>query len=202
LTLLNSDENDELVAQILDGLRQRGETLSTAESITAGSISSTLVRISGASDVFVGGLTAYSDEVKISHLKVDPQLIKKYSAISEQVVEAMAHGAIQTFGTTWAIATTGVAGPGPVGGQEAGTVWVCIVGPINQTTQLELSGERETVRNAATSSAIATFARILSTQVEILAKAKKVDKKKVSKKLVKSIVKDGQLKGVGNGSST
>jgi nicotinamide-nucleotide amidase len=162
---MRSDENDGLVAQIIEALRQRGETLSTAESVTGGYISSTLVRISGASDVFVGGLTAYSDEVKVAHLKVDPKLIKEYSSISEQVVEAMAQGALQTFGTTWAIATTGVAGPGPVGSQVAGTVWVSIRGPINQTTELALPGERETVRNAATSSAIAAFARILNTRV-------------------------------------
>ena len=77
----------------------------------------------------------------------------------------MAQGALQTFGTTWAIATTGVAGPGPVGSHMAGTVWVSIMGPINQTTELALPGERETVRNAATSSAIAAFARILNTRV-------------------------------------
>ena len=123
------------------------------------------MRISGASDVFVGGLTAYSDDVKISHLKVDPKLIKEYSSISEQAVEAMAQGALQTFSTTWAIATTGVAGPGPVGSHVAGTVWVAIRGPVNQTTELALPGERETVRNAATSSAIAAFARILNSRV-------------------------------------
>jgi nicotinamide-nucleotide amidase len=159
------DENDGLVAQIIDALRQRGETLCTAESITGGYISSTVVRISGASDVFVGGLTAYSDEVKVAHLNVDPKLIKEHSSISEQVVEAMAQGALGTFGATWAIATTGVAGPGPVGSHVAGTVWVSIRGPINQTTELALPGERETVRNAATSSAIAAFARILNTRV-------------------------------------
>jgi nicotinamide-nucleotide amidase len=160
-----SDENDGLVTQIIDALRQRGETLSTAESITGGYISSTLVRISGASDVFVGGITAYSDDVKVTHLKVDPKLIKEHSSISEPVVEAMAQGALQIFGTTWAIATTGVAGPGPVDSHVAGTVWVSIQGPINQTTELALPGERETVRNAATSSAIAAFARILNTRV-------------------------------------
>jgi len=59
-------------AEIVDHLRQRGETISTAESLTAGAVSSAIVTISGASDVFVGGLTAYRDEIKISHLNVDP----------------------------------------------------------------------------------------------------------------------------------
>ena len=163
--MLRSDEDDGLVSQIIDVLRKNGETVSTAESITGGSISSTLIGISGASDVFRGGITAYSDELKIAQLKVDPKLIEKYSAISEQVADAMAQGALQTFRTTWAIATTGVAGPGPVGSHAAGTVWVSIRGPVNQTTALALSGERETVRNAATSSAIAAFARILNSRV-------------------------------------
>jgi nicotinamide-nucleotide amidase len=160
--VLRSDENDGLVSQIIDALRKSGETLSTAESITGGSISSTLVGVPGASDVFKGGITAYSDDVKVAQLNVDPKLIEKYSAISEQVADAMAQ---ETFSTTWAIATTGVAGPGPVGVHEAGTVWLSIRGPINQTTVLALSGEREMVRNAATSSAIAAFARILNSRV-------------------------------------
>ena len=163
--MLRSDENDGLVSQIIDALRKSGETLSTAESITGGSISSTLVGVPGASDVFKGGITAYSDEVKVAQLNVDPKLIEKYSAISEQVADAMAQGAVETFNTTWAIATTGVAGPGPVGVHEAGTVWLSIRGPVNQTTVLALSGEREMVRNAATSSAIAAFARILNSRV-------------------------------------
>ena len=163
--MLRSDENDGLVIQIVDALRKSGETLSTAESITGGSISSTLVGVPGASDVFKGGITAYSDEVKVAQLNVDPKLIEKYSAISEQVADAMAQGAVETFNTTWAIATTGVAGPGPVGVHEPGTVWLSIRGPINQTTALALSGEREMVRNAATSSAIAAFARILNSRV-------------------------------------
>ena len=60
---------------------------------------------------------------------------------------------------------TGVAGPNPLDGHPVGAVWVAIEGPISQTIELSLSGERESVRNAATSSAIATFARILRHRV-------------------------------------
>ena len=148
-------------AEIVEHLRQRGETISTAESLTAGSVSSAIVTIAGASDVFVGGTTAYRDEIKISHLNVDPALIEKHTVISEEVAVAMAKGANKSFGTTWAIGTTGVAGPNPLDGHPVGVVWVAIEGPINHTIELALSGERESVRNAATSSAIATFARIL-----------------------------------------
>jgi nicotinamide-nucleotide amidase len=156
-----SAEIIELAQQIVNTLRDRGETLSTAESLTAGDLSSAIVTIAGASDVFVGGVTAYRDEIKISHLGVDPTLIASHSSISEQVAVAMARGAQKSFGTTWAISTTGVAGPNPLDGHPVGTVWVAIEGPISQSIELALSGERESVRNAATASAIASFARIL-----------------------------------------
>ena len=152
-------------AEIVEHLRQRGETISTAESLTAGSVSAGIVTVAGASDVFVGGVTAYRDEIKISHLNVDPALIQKQTVISEEVAIAMAKGAINSFGTTWAIATTGVAGPTPSDGYPIGVVWVAIEGPISHTIELALSGDRDSVRNAATSSAIATFARILRHRV-------------------------------------
>ena len=150
-----------LAAEVVHSLRARGETVSTAESLTAGAVSSAIVSISGASDVFVGGVTAYRDEIKISHLSIDPKIIEEHTSVSEQVAIAMARGAIKSFGTTWGIGTTGVAGPNPLDGHPVGAVWVAIEGPVCQTIELSLSGERESVRNAATASAIATFARIL-----------------------------------------
>lgn len=151
----------ELTSDVVDWLREHGETVSTAESLTAGAVSSAIVTVAGASDVFVGGITAYRDEIKISLLGVDPALIKNHTSMSEPVAVAMAQGAMKSFGTTWAIATTGVAGPNPIDGHPPGAVWVAIEGPLCQTIELSLSGDRETVRNAATASAIATFARIL-----------------------------------------
>ena len=159
--MANSPHMTELATEIIDALRQRNETFSTAESLTAGGLSSAIVRIPGASDVFVGGITAYSDEIKASHLFVNPQLIADHTSISQEVAIAMAQGAIRSFGTTWAIATTGVAGPNPLGSHPVGTVWVAIQGPVSECIELSLSGERETIRNAVTASAIATFARIL-----------------------------------------
>lgn len=150
-----------LASEVVDSLRARGETVSTAESLTAGAVSSAIVSIAGASDVFVGGITAYRDEIKISHLSIDPAIIKEHTSVSEEVAVAMARGAINSFGTTWGIGTTGVAGPNPLDGHPVGAVWVAIEGPICQTIELSLSGERESVRIAATASAIATFARIL-----------------------------------------
>ena len=150
-----------LAGEVVEALRARGETVSTAESLTAGAVSSAIVSIAGASDVFVGGITAYRDEIKISHLHVDPAILEEHTSVSEEVAVAMARGAMKSFGTTWAIGTTGVAGPNPLDGHPVGAVWVAIQGPVCQSIELSLSGERESVRNAATASAIATFARIL-----------------------------------------
>ena len=150
-----------LVSQIHDSLRTRGETLSTAESLTAGGLSSALTIVPGASDVFLGSITAYRPDVKVSHLSVEQEVIAAHSVVSEEVALQMGRGANKSFGSTWAIATTGVAGPGPADGSEAGRVYVAFVGPTTEVMELSLSGEREIVRNATIASAIASFARIL-----------------------------------------
>ena len=150
-----------LVSDIHDSLRARGETLSTAESLTAGGLSNALTIVPGASDVFLGSITAYRPDIKISHLGVSAKTISEHTVVSEQVAIEMGIGANKSFGSTWAIATTGVAGPGPAEGSDAGRVFVAFVGPVVQVIELSLSGEREVVRNATVASAIASFARIL-----------------------------------------
>ena len=150
-----------LVSDIHNSLRARGETLSTAESLTAGGLSHALTIVPGASDVFLGSITAYRADIKVSHLGVDEAVIEERSVVSEEVAIAMANCANKSFGSTWAISTTGVAGPGPSDGSDAGRVFVAFVGPMVQVIELSLSGEREVVRNATVASAIASFARIL-----------------------------------------
>jgi nicotinamide-nucleotide amidase len=150
------------IAEIHSALLQSGQTISTAESLTGGGLSSALTHHPGASHTFVGGITAYRSEIKIDQLGVNKDLIEKYGVVSREVAEAMAQGALTMFGSTWAISTTGVAGPGPSGGVAAGTVWVAIAGPSTHRFELALDGEREVVRNATIASAIGAFARILS----------------------------------------
>jgi nicotinamide-nucleotide amidase len=149
------------VEQIIAYLSERGETISVAESLTAGGLANALTSASGSSAVFVGGLTAYRNEIKSTMLDVDPQIISDSTVVSEEVANAMADGARKVFGTTWAIATTGAAGPDPLEGHAPGSVWISIRGPINQALQLNLEGGREQVRNGTISTAIGTFARIL-----------------------------------------
>ncbi|CAB4882188.1 unannotated protein [freshwater metagenome] len=147
---------------VISLLENRSETVAVAESLTAGGLGHALTIIPGASKVFVGGVIAYTNEVKVNFLEVSPTLIKDFTVVSEEVANAMADAVREKFGSTWGIATTGIAGPGDHEGIAEGTVWVAIRGPINQSIQLQLDGGREAIRTGAISSAIGTFARILS----------------------------------------
>lgn len=147
---------------VVDELRALGETVAVAESLTGGGLGGALTYTPGASQVFLGGIIAYTNEVKINFLGIDKSLIDEFSVVSEEVANAMADAVREKFGATWGIATTGIAGPGSHQGIPEGTVWIAIRGPINQTLQLQLDSGREAVRTGAISSAIGTFARILS----------------------------------------
>jgi nicotinamide-nucleotide amidase len=147
---------------IIENLKSRGETVSVAESLTGGGLGHALTQIPGASDVFVGGIIAYTSIVKVNFLGVKQTSIDEHTVVSEEVAVEMAQGAINRLGSTWAISTTGIAGPGDYMGIREGTVWISICGPICQTLQLTLDSGRDGVRQGAISSAIGNFARILS----------------------------------------
>ncbi len=142
-------------------LKAKNQSVAVAESLTGGGVGAALTAVAGASEVFLGGVIAYSSSVKESLLKVKKETIAEHGAVSEEVAVAMADGIRELMGSTWGVATTGVAGPGDADGVAAGTVWIAITGPVNQSTQLEVEGEREVVRNASVSSAVSTFERIL-----------------------------------------
>jgi len=148
---------------IIENLKARGETVSVAESLTGGGLGHALTQVPGASQVFLGGIIAYTADVKVNFLGVPRATIDQFTVVSEEVAVAMADGAREKIGTTWAISTTGIAGPGDYMGVREGTVWIAISGPINQTLQLTLDGGRDGVRQGAISSAIGNFARILTT---------------------------------------
>lgn len=147
---------------IIETLAARGQTLAVAESLTGGGLGFALTQVPGASAVFLGGIISYTTDVKVRELGVGQSVINQYKVVSEEVAIEMAEGAKNKFATTWAISTTGVAGPGDYQGVREGTVWIAIRGPINQSLTLTLDGGRDGVRQGAISSAIGTFARILS----------------------------------------
>jgi len=125
-------------------LEQRGESLATAESCTGGLMSDMLTDVAGASAVFVGGVCAYAYATKTDLLEVSNEVLTREGAVSSATVLAMAAGARRRFGSTWAVAVSGIAGPG--GGsldKPVGTVWLAVVGPrVEKTRLLHLGFDR------------------------------------------------------------
>lgn len=112
---------------VLDLLKERKKTVATAESCTGGNIAGRLTSVPGSSQAYKGSTIAYSNDIKTARLDVAEEDIIKHGAVSRQVVEAMAKGAIKNFGTNYGVATSGVAGPG--GGtpeKPVGTVWIAV----------------------------------------------------------------------------
>ncbi|MEY2679737.1 MAG: hypothetical protein RLZZ160_815 [Actinomycetota bacterium] len=152
-----------LSTTIVESLKSTGETLSIAESLTGGALTSEIVSVPGASHILKGSIVAYSVEIKVHELSVSQDIIDKVGVVSEEVALAMADGVKARMNSTWSIASTGVAGPGPHHGIPAGTVWLAIVGPdTRETVKLALEGDRERVRRGAVESALGVFARILA----------------------------------------
>ena len=120
-------DNDTFASVIGDMLRSRKARLGTAESCTGGLIANKITQIAGASDYYVGGMVSYSNSAKINRLNVNPNTIEQYGAVSRQTAVEMARGCLSCYGVDYAVATTGIAGPG--GGSEekpVGTVYIAV----------------------------------------------------------------------------
>ena len=153
----------DLAAKVIDLLRERRQTISCAESITGGALTAALVSVSGASDVLLGSIVAYSKEIKISQLGLSAELINDKGLVSKEVAIAMAKGARQRLGSSWAISSTGSAGPTALDGSSPGEIWIAILGPDRQeSVKLSLNGARQEVINGAVESALTLLERILS----------------------------------------
>ena len=123
-------EDDSLESVTGALLKTRGETLATAESCTGGNIAHRFTAMPGASEYFKGGVVAYSNEVKIALLGVDPESLNRYGAVSQSVAEQMAEGVRRATGATYGISTTGIAGPtGGTPEKPVGTVWMAVATP-------------------------------------------------------------------------
>ena len=115
----------QLAERVLELLRARGETLTTAESCTGGLIASMLTRIPGSSAGFHAGFVTYANEIKTAVLGVQAETLEAHGAVSEEVVREMALGALQRSGADYAIAVSGIAGPeGGSADKPVGTVWL------------------------------------------------------------------------------
>ncbi len=122
-------EDDSMAGNIGKILKEKGLTVSTAESCTGGNIAHFFTLNPGSSEYFKGSVVTYSNDLKIKLLGIDPQVIAEKGAVSKEVIEAMALNARRLMGTDFAIATSGIAGPdGGTPEKPVGTVWIAVAG--------------------------------------------------------------------------
>lgn len=169
-TLFSRDGStvDEQVASLL---REEPLTIAVAESCTGGLLAKRLTDPPGASEYVLGGIVAYSNDVKVAQVGVSPALIERHGAVSEQVAKALAHGVRERFGADVGVGITGIAGPG--GGSEekpVGLVWlsvVCGAQDTGLTRSVRLPGGRADVRERATTVAMHLLRRVLLGQADM-----------------------------------
>lgn len=117
-------------------LKDRDATVSTAESCTGGYLAHQITSVTGSADYFMGGIISYDNDVKIKELGVKQETLDEVGAVSQEVCIQMVEGSLEKFGTTYAIATTGIAGPTGAGeGKPIGTVWIGVGTKYNIITK-------------------------------------------------------------------
>lgn len=156
-----TEDLNRLAQLVLERCRSRSLTLATAESCTGGLIAATLTEIAGSSDVVDRGFVTYSNAAKSELLGVPPQLIAAHGAVSGEVAEAMAEGALAHAPVDLAVSVTGIAGPGGASpGKPVGLVWFGLARRgAKATTELHVfAGDRASVRRAAVARALTLLA--------------------------------------------
>jgi nicotinamide-nucleotide amidase len=167
LTGCDMDAMIELAGQLGQSLAVRGEWVSTAESCTGGLISSVLTDVPGSSAWFAYGFVTYSNQAKQTLLGVSTSSLQQYGAVSEAVVREMAQGALAKSGAHWAVAVSGIAGPG--GGspdKPVGTVWIALAGPAGagRSWVSHFEGDRTAVRQQTVQAALTQLCLLVEAQ--------------------------------------
>ena len=164
-THIVSQDERSMEKVVVDLLIERGATVATAESCTGGHLADLLTNVPGASAVFMEGFVTYANEAKTRALGVDAGLIAAHGAVSAEVATAMAAGAMEKARVDFALATTGIAGPG--GGtpeKPLGTVFIALAGKTmaTQVKRFRFATERETFKNLTAQTALDLLRRMLT----------------------------------------
>jgi nicotinamide-nucleotide amidase len=137
---------------------EKGWRIAVAESCTGGLLGGRITSVPGSSAYFVGGVLAYSNSLKISLLRVEPEVIERHGAVSGEVARAMAEGVVTLTDADAGISITGVAGPEGSDQKPPGTVYVAVRTPGGTAVRrFHFDGDREAVREAAVRGALAVF---------------------------------------------
>jgi nicotinamide-nucleotide amidase len=144
---LYSRDGQPLEALVGAMLRQSGATVSVAESCTGGMLGERLTSVAGSSEYFLGGFIAYSNAMKIEMLGVPPETLERFGAVSKETAEAMALGARERTGSTYALSVTGLAGPQGEGSIPVGTVYIGVADAAGvQAAHRVFLGDRQRIR--------------------------------------------------------
>lgn len=154
----------DLAAVVLERLEARKSHLAVAESCTGGMLGARITAVPGSSRVFLGGVVAYDNEVKLGQLGVSADTLAAHGAVSEAVAREMAAGVARVFGVDAAVAVTGIAGPdGGTADKPVGTVWIAALaggGGGARAFRYVFPGDREMVRRRAAQAALDALRRI------------------------------------------
>jgi nicotinamide-nucleotide amidase len=154
---------------VLELCRAGGLTLATAESCTGGLVAARITSVAGSSDVFLGGIVSYANEVKASELGVAEEVLRAHGAVSPETAAAMADGVRARLGSDLGVAVTGIAGPGGATPEKpVGLVYVHAVGPggARRAAELNFPGDRETVRSRATVATLHLVSKLVTELVQ------------------------------------
>jgi nicotinamide-nucleotide amidase len=161
-------DDDTIASVVIRTLRERGQTLAVAESVTGGVVAQMLTDVPGSSDVFLGGVVTYSNEAKANLLGVSSAVIQEHTAVSAPVATAMAEGALRKFGADFALSTTGEAGPQAATDKPVGTVFIGLAGGKDSGdhtefsgSQLSIFGDRDAIRRRTAMNALNILRRHL-----------------------------------------
>jgi PncC family amidohydrolase len=153
---------EQVAAEALGLLGAVGATLATAESLTGGRLAAAVTAVPGASAAYLGGFVTYATELKESVLGVPRAVVEQYGVVSGECARAMAEGCRAATGASYAVATTGVAGPDLQEGKPAGTVFVGVAGPDGVTAvSMELVGDRHRIQEQACREALSALCGVL-----------------------------------------
>lgn len=156
----------EALQRLVALLKERGETLATAESLTGGLVGAALTDVPGVSAVYRGGVVAYATDLKATLCGVPEELLAAVGPVHPDTAAALATGVRERLGATYGLATTGVAGPDPQAGVEAGTVYVAAAGPdVVQVRKLDLSGDRAAVRRGSVQAVLELAAELVAEEL-------------------------------------
>ena len=157
----------DVAQEMYDILNGSGMTIAVAESCTGGLVTDVITDIPGSSEYLVLGVTAYADRAKIDMLGVHEDTLARYGAVSAEVAEQMACGAAEAGNASYAVSTTGIAGPaGATPDKPVGLVYIGFAGPHgSRAVRCEFDGDRRSVKEQAAGATLERFVRFIRDEI-------------------------------------